>query len=396
MSDVTFNYDFVALNDIRVNTVVDEKGKKSVESVVVDGESLSPSKRFWTSVCALYGISPSMFKYYQHEEVFDRIASVEGGDQVRYCIARHGDNQGELLAVSRPEKPIVVYEDLMEQLEAFKGYGINYHDGVVESMHAPRVTNKFSINDDDIEHQFLMSTPIDGYGMPNIYLSLLRDVCQNCVIGYSKAFKTGLALGKGDDNVIPSIIRALDGFNSDEGYAAIRSRMERAAESWMSVREATDLYKIVTKLMAGKHLVDNGQTAPELATSINNYLLFDDASRGVGTSRDLDSSVLLRAYHKMTGDVSELYGLANMDALSVKRQQQLPVKCSLYDGINYATEIATHFSASPEASRQLNNWVGMLLGSDFDMEGTKVKFGNFADLHMTHKLNSGMTGSSAA
>lgn len=33
----------------------------------------------------------------------------------------------------------------------------------------------------------------------------------------------------------------------------------------------------------------------------------------------------------MTGDTSRLYGLANLDALSAKRQRTLPVRCKVYE-----------------------------------------------------------------
>ena len=42
-------------------------------------------------------------------------------------------------------------------------------------------------------------------------------------------------------------------------------------------------------------------------------------------------SPIIAAFHRMTGDVSQIYGLANVDALSVKRQRTLPVNCTVYD-----------------------------------------------------------------
>ena len=391
----TFEYSTTAVKDIRVEKTVDDTGKTRVTGIVLDGEVLEPSPRFWTSMYALYGFSGSIFKYFDHAEVFERIAQVQSNDTLRYCVARDDDCVGHMLAVSKPDKPIVGYEDLMEQLTKFGGSNITYSDGIVESVHAPRVGGSFQISGDFMENRFMMATPIDGYGMPNIYLSLLRQICTNGVIGYAKAFKSGLTLGKGDENVIPSIVRALDGFNSDEGFAAIRSRMERSAESWASVREVTDLYKIVTKLMASKQLLDNGLTVPTSATSLSNYLLFDNADRGVGVNNESTSSVILRAFHKMTGDVSALYGLANMDALSTKRQSSLPVKCSVYDAVNYATELATHLSLSSNASRALQAWVGGVISNDYDLEGSKAKHGSFTDFHVMNKLSENLTGTAA-
>lgn len=392
--DTTFKYATTAVKDMRVQKSPDQDGKLVVTGVALDGEIHKPSPRFWTSLYALYGFSSSIFKYFDHSEVFERIAQVQSNDNLRYCVASN-DKGTELLAVSKPDKPIVGYDDLMEQLENFNGERITYSDGIVESFHTPRVNSSFSVGGDEMSNRFVMATPIDGYGMPNIYLSLLRQVCSNGVVGYAKAFKSGLTLGKGDENVIPAIVRAMDGFNSDEGFAAIRQRMERSTESWASVNEVTDLYKIVTKLMATKQLFDNGMTFPEGVKSLQNYLLFDDAARGVSSENQSTSSVILRAFHRMTGDVSALYGLANIDALSTKRQQSLPVKCSVYDALNYATELSTHLATTPNASRTLQGWVGTILSNDYDLEGSRAKHGQFADFHMMHRIENNLTGSAA-
>lgn len=94
----------------------------------------------------------------------------------------------------------------------------------------------------------------------------------------------------------------------------------------------------------------------------------------------------------MTGDPAEAYGLANLDALSFKRQRTLPVKCTVYDAINFTTEVATHY-ARPEGARRLNALVGTTISEEYDMEGTKDRFGEFADFLVESKMASGMTGS---
>ena len=45
-------------------------------------------------------------------------------------------------------------------------------------------------------------------------------------------------------------MRALDGFRSDEGYAALRQRFEAAAKSWASVYEAQSLYRLLVRMLA--------------------------------------------------------------------------------------------------------------------------------------------------
>ena len=81
---------------------------------------------------------------------------------------------------------------------------------------------------------------------------------------------------------------------------------------------------------------------------------------------DAGTSVL-SAFHAMTGDVSQIYGLANVDALSVKRQRTLPVNCRVYDLLNFASELATHH-ATGSGSRTLQGWIGTL-----DQQGVRSR-----------------------
>lgn len=388
----SFDYDFMSVGDLRVETSEDPKtGRKIVSKVLVKDEPLEPTERFWTSLFARYGFNSAFFKYFDHEETFSRISKIEKADRMRLCIERAEDGTGKLLAVSNPTKPIVVYDELMDMLGRYQGESVMYHNGIVESTHTPRNGgNQFDISGDGFANRFLMATAIDGYGVPNIYLSLIRYVCSNGVVGYSKAFRSSLALGKADDDVSPSLTRALDGFSNDEGYSAIRTRIEASASSWCSVYEATQLYKLLVRLHSRRAIEDMGGVAPAGAKNIG--ALLGQTGGRVPTTEDEAGSPILKAFHALTGDTSRLYGLANLDALSVKRQRTLPVKCKVYDAINFATEVATHY-AIPEGSRTIQAWIGNLITEEYDLEGTADRFGDFADFHIEQKVAAQLTGS---
>ncbi len=390
--ECSFDYDFLSVGDLRVLTTEDAKtGKKTVSKVLVKDEELNPTDRFWVSLFARYGFNSSFFKYFDHQETFERISKIEKSDRMRLCIERAADGTGTLLGVSNPNKPIVVYDELMDMLGRYNGESVMYHNGIVESTHTPRSgANQFEVSGDEFVNRFLLATPVDGYGAPNIYLSLLRLACQNGVVGYTKAFRSSLALGKADDDVSPSLTRALDGFGNDEGYAAIRQRMEAAASSWCSVYESAQLYKLLVRLHSRRAIEDMGGVTPAGAKKIGALLAGPNVSEQ--TPEEGVGSPVLKAFHALTGDTSRLYGLANLDALSVKRQRTLPVRCKVYDAINFATEVATHY-ATPEGSRMLQAWVGGVVTEEYDMEGTADKFGDFADFHIDAKLNAGLTGS---
>jgi len=345
----------------------------------VHDEPLEATDRFWVSLFARYGFNRAFFRYFDHAEVFERISAKESQDRMRVCIERDDKSGNKLLGVSNPTKPIVPHGELIDLLNRYEGEGITYANGIVESTHRPRVGNNFDVAGDMFSHRFVMSTPIDGYGQPNLYLSLLRLICTNGMIGYSRAFRSTLALGKGNDDVSHNITRALDGFNNDEGFAVMRQRMEAATTSWASVYETTSLYKLLTKLHHGRQLNVDDPTLKD-APVAQGYL----TAGGIGTD-DPVGSPLIKSFHGMTGDTSRLYGLANLDSLSIKRQRTLPVRCTVYDALNFATEVATHY-AKPEGSRQLNAWVGGLISNEYDMENTKEGLTDFQDFFIERKL----------
>lgn len=398
-STTKFDYTMLAVSDLKVETSENAKtGRVTVDNVIVQDEPIKPSGRFWTSLYARYGFNGSIFKYFTHAEVFERIAEKEANDRMRLCIERTDNGSGtpvnRLLAVSNPNRPLVVHDELQDLLGRNNAENISYSDGIVESTHMPRIGgNTFDISGDEFSNRFVMSTPIDGYGAPNIYLSLLRLICQNGMVGMSKVFRSSLTLGKGEDDVSPTLIRALDGFNSDDGYAALRQRMEAASNSWASVYESQKLYGLLVRLY-GKNLVsDLGGTTPGGAKMIND--LVNRPEDGFGEQQEAEEQVgsqMLIGFHRMTGDVSQLYGLANIDALSQKRQRTLPVKCTVYDLLNFATEAATHY-AKPAGSRDLQAFVGSIISGEYDMENTKDGFSDFADFHIDRKLAAGVTGS---
>lgn len=397
--ETRFDYEFLPVNDLVVESEPNPKtGRPEVKAVIVNDEPLQPSARFWTSLFARYGFGQQFFKYFSHSEVFNRISDCETADRMRLCIQRQTDvngvERGTLMAVSNPTKPVVQYDELMESLAKYNGKQIDYSNGEVYSTHAPRIgASNFDIKGDTFSNRFVMATPIDGYGSPNFYLSLLRQICSNGMIGYAKAFRSSLNLGKAADDVMPTITRALDGFGNDEGFAALRQRMESSTESWCSVAEAVSLYKLLVKLHSGKslHGVDSHLTK---STGLQGYL--HDARMGNdGAALDEEEGIgspLISAFHRMTGDTNRLYGLANLDSLSIKRQRTLPVKCTVYDALNFCTEVATHYAA-PRASRMLNAWVGTIISAEYDMEGTQQKFDSFDDFHIDAKIANKITGS---
>jgi hypothetical protein len=98
-------------------------------------------------------------------------------------------------------------------------------------------------------------------------------------------------------------------------------------------------------------------------------------------------STLFHSFHKMTGDLSQIYGLANLDTLSVKRQRTLPAACKVYDLLNFASEVATHHSTEA-GNRSLSAYIGDLISGEYDLEGTVDHLSDWREFFVKNEATS--------
>ena len=265
-------------------------------------------------------------------------------DGIRLCIERPERGPGRLLAVSSPRRPVLRYEEARRTLDEHGGEAAVYCDGVIASCHTPRSGwNGFSVGPDLFHNRFMMEVPIDGYGQPSIYLSLMRQICSNGAIGYAGAFRSDLRIG---EDAVYTLQRAMSQFDHEEGFAALRQRFESAQSSWASVSEVRQLEKVVARC---------------------------------GSEVAGGSSQAMAQLRRVSGDLNAIYGLANLESLSLKRQRILPAECRVYDLLNFASELATHH-ARGHAQARLQAYIGELVSDEFDLEGTAEKVPQFKDL----------------
>jgi hypothetical protein len=348
------------------------QGGKMVKAVVIDGEPIAPSARFWSSLYSRFGLNKAFFKFFDHQEVFDRIVEREANSKIRVTIENDvvtGDKR--LLAATGTNKPVIVYDDLMEVLQQFRLEGkVGYSDGVITTTHTPVIgASEFKIGGDKFTNKFVLHAPVDGFGQPNFFLSLLRLICSNGAIGWANAFKTTLQLGSGQDSVSYTLRRALEGFTNDEGFAVMRDRFETAQSSWASLREQQQLYKLLIRLQNDSKLrsgvgIENVTNGPLLGFDREEWL------KNPGS--------VLKAYEGVTGNPFEIY-FRDPNVMSFKRQRSLPVQCRVYDLMNFATELATHH-VNEHHARMLQAWVGEMLSSEYDLEGSCDRFDQFRDM----------------
>lgn len=354
---MTFQYGSARVRDLAVITgEKDKQGLPLVSGIELDGELLTPTRRFWKSFFKRFQISDAMFRFFSYEEVLERVTERTPCERFQYCIERTKKNSpGKLLAATAPERPIAGFDDVKSMLKRYDGQQLEYADGVISSTHIPASGDgEFNIGGDKFKNRFVLETPIDGYGMPKIHLSLLGMVCSNGAIGYSRAFRTQINIGK---DPLHGISRALNTYDNDNGYAALWQRFESAQNSWASLRETQTLYSLLV---------------------------------GIGNRGGFTADGILKRFYSMSGRPHELYGIANLDAFSQKRQRVLPAKCRVYDLLNFASEVATHQS-TPDAGLQLQAYIGTLVSDEYDMEGTAEKVTDFQDLFVGPRADRGFS-----
>ena len=157
----------------------------------------------------------------------------------------------------------------------FAGEDVEYDGGVVTSTYTPTSgEHLFKIGPDAFYNRFMLETPMDGYGKPSIYLMMLRQVCSNGAVAYAPAFRTEITVG---DNPEYNLERALQSFDSDEGYSALRQRFEASQLAPASLWECLRLHKRL---------------------------------------KGLNDKDAIKAFDKVVGDIYNHYGVANLDAIS--------------------------------------------------------------------------------
>jgi hypothetical protein len=350
---INFNYGTTAIKDIQI----DQKG-----GATIHGCTFTTSKRFWHSLRLLFKFNDKIFKYFTHKEVFDRIHDTCPRASVRYCSETHSESVPCLLGLSNPGKAIVEYPLLEDVLQDYSTDKVDYSSGIVRSSHVPNVPWTFNVGGDIFSSRFILDTPIDGFGKPSLYISLLRQICSNGNIGYSPAFRTYLNLGK--EKIESSLRRVLSSYNNEDGYSALSSRFDSATRSWASVAEVMKIHNTLIKVHGSKNL-----------KKVRTF--------AVGESSDLEESTgvpvsIMRQFSKLTGDLNKEYGLSNIDVLSEKKKRVLPAPCKVYDLLNFTSEVATHH-ATPQGARMLQASLGSLVSKEYDLEGTVNDYDDWKD-----------------
>ena len=225
---------------------------------------------------------------------------------------------------------------------------MRYDDGVITSMHSLANDLDVKIGSEDHKQRISVHIPIDGYGAPAVYLALLREVCSNGMVAMSKAFKTQINIGKKDTStdIEYSMERMFDSFSNDEGFDALIRRMDAARASKLSVREFEGARRFLSRIVPPKDENNPLRISPEL-----------------------------RQFGTMAGSVQTRYGLSHLQQMTEKQLSLLETDMTVYEAINYLTEVTTHrLNPANRTHNDINikiqGWIGSLIGKQYDLENT--------------------------
>lgn len=344
----------VDLNELKVEGTYNQQ-RFNVDHVIVRDMKMKPTNRFWLSICSRFGISPSIFNYFTHKEVFDRINEKSTKTNIQITVQKTPSEHDSdtknflprLFAISAPDGKGMIYEDVLwRTLAQLPTTAVQYFEGVVTSEHDTRSFMEWNIGPDKFSTYITLECPIDGYGKPTVWLSLLRDACQNGAVAHNRAFQSGIIIGAQQSAGL-TLQRAIESFSNEDGFVALKQRLEASQKSWASILEACRLNRVILG-------------SPD-----------DDF---IGN----DKQKIVEELLTLTGDVRSIYGVAQLESLSEKRMRALPCQCKVYDLLNFATEIATH-RMKPASAREAQVYFGEMISREFDLENSCDRIGDFSD-----------------
>jgi hypothetical protein len=337
-----------------------------------DGSQFTVTDKLWRTFSQAYGLSRNVFNYFSADEVFSRVCSKRNHDEMRLTVEEFDNVQnpsgrlyanGQALTLSRPDKAFVSVNDANSVITRYGGKGAKYQDGVVTASFDCPFPMKFVVGEQDSGYKtmFHVRMPLDGYGLPASYLMLLRLVCSNGMVAMTKAFKTEFSLGKDESSLLPALNRGISSFTNEEGFHAFRDRLVAAMGSWASLYEFLSLVRTI----------NSACTADSLAAS--------------------ERTEILDTLEMQAKRPHLVYGLVAGDEPQARIQRVTPVEMTIYDLLNFATEVGTHCISSLHGQNRINAWVGdMITQGNFDLEGSTSSYPDFTDFFLDFKGDTGL------
>jgi len=320
-----FRTETVSMQDLKPVDYRTATGQFKIEH---NGEVFKITPRFLSSLARKYRFSSNIFNYFTGEEVFTRI--LERNPETRFKITFDQEQMKALGVVDADKKilPVSIACDVISSDPRVSS--MVYGSGVISTR--LNMNEGFGISRDSKYRRLMtLNYPVDGVGMPMIYLGFERQICANGAVAMVNQFRTEIEVS---DQHGTHLSRMLRSFSNEAGFQALEDRVRSAQETRASVRELMDLQDLV-----GRQVTDT-----------------------------VSASRLRYRLEEMAGDPCSRYGTTALSNIQKKRRSLLPVDCSVNDLINFSSELTTHFGDQVRDRSAFDMAMGEMLAQEFDLE----------------------------
>ena len=321
------------------------------------GENFQTTGRFISTLAKKLKFSSNIFKYFSPSEVLERVG--EQNPDCRFMVTfDHHTNQ--ILGLVDEDKkflpPAIACPVFSEDPRV---RSVSYENGIWSAdLHLDEV---FEVQKSgDYFRRFKICYPVDGVGMPCIYLSMLRQVCSNGSTARVAEFRTDIEI---NDESGLHLSRLLSSFNNQHGFSALEERLGIAQSTAASVRELMEIDNMLQNHVSDKH----------------SYRLLHNR---------LD---------EIAGEPCFIYGTTTLNNIPAKKRALLPVNCSVNDLLNFCSELTSHHGNLLNNAVSFDVATGKMLAHEFDLEGMYHRNNKSPDFFLKDlKLSGHRTRESAA
>ncbi len=324
----------IELSDLKIVRTQNENDRENKFAIQIGDGMYTPTQRFWSSFGSRYLVNRDMFRFFEPEEVLERVIKKNGNSECKVT-----SYNGDLFAMIDAKKEVITHDQAREILEnGAKIQKLSGRDSVkskVEVVGASFLLDRefdgmsFKISNEEFKCRTRFDIPIDGYGEASAIAGLTRLACINGMISSTKITETILRM-QGD--MLGSLRRAVETYQNEDGFRAAELRT---------------------------------RVAMETTASVNEVMYCRDALK----SRHAE---LAHKFDRITGDLSTRYGKTSFNTLSDRKKSLVPSDTSCFELVNCLTEVASHLS-TPESRIDVDRAIHYMLGKkEFDLEGLQV------------------------
>ena len=293
-----------------------------------EGEVFQPTRRFIDSFARKMKSSTNIFRLFSAEEVFERLQdrmphlSLKTTFDLQENTVLGVLDKGKKVLPPEYAFKVLLQDDRLTQME--------YQDGVWQAQF--ELGERFEIaNDSPYTPMFWLDYPVDGLSNAAITLGMMREVCSNGAKATSRGFRTEIEV---NDSYGLHLAKLLASYSNEDGFSALRFRLEAAQMTNASVAELQQVGALLSTNVANK--------------------------------RTLQS--LLSRLEELAEDPCSVYKVTSLKNISEKKAKLLPVECSVNDLFIFCSELTTHHRSILRSPDSFYGMLGNMLSQEFDLE----------------------------